>query len=108
MIGRFWVDTRGVLEERDEGGRSVRERTEADDLDCGLEEVSGASSKVSCFMGQHSVAVSQRHPLAPSRSEFSALSNFESIFAIVSISLSSQRSQPRGRPARFRSRENLE
>lgn len=47
-------DTRGVVIEEDEGGRSVRDLTEAEDLDCGLEEVSGASSKVSCFIGQRS------------------------------------------------------
>ena len=47
MTGGFWVEGRGVLAEEDEFGRSVSERAEAEDLDCGLEEVSGASSKVS-------------------------------------------------------------
>lgn len=52
------VDTRGVFKEADEGGRRpVRDLTEAEDLDCGREDVSGASSKVSCFIGQRPTAV---------------------------------------------------
>lgn len=51
------VDTRGVVMEVDEGGRSVRDLTEAEDLDCGLEDVSGASSKVSCFIGQRPATI---------------------------------------------------
>lgn len=46
------MDTRGVFVEAEDWGRSVRERTEAEDLDTGLDEVSGASSKVSCFARQ--------------------------------------------------------
>ena len=57
MIGGFWVEGRGVLAEEDDCGRSVSERTEAEaeDLDCGLDEVSGASSKVSCSVGKRFV-----------------------------------------------------
>lgn len=42
-----WVDTRGVFVEAEDWGRSVNDLTEAEDLDTGLEEVSGASSNIS-------------------------------------------------------------
>ena len=60
------MEGRGVIADEDERGRSVRERTEAEDLDCGLEEVSGASSKVSCPTGKHcGVTIRGGHLLLP-------------------------------------------
>ena len=85
MTGGFWVEGRGVLAEEDDCGRSVSERTEAEDLDCGRDEVSGASSKVSCLAGKRSIVESRRWSLAPSLSELSALSSLESVSAIPNV-----------------------
>ena len=48
------VETLGVVIEEEDGGRSVRDRTEAEDLDCGREDLSGASSNMSFVFDQHS------------------------------------------------------
>lgn len=85
MTGGFWVEGRGVLAEEDDCGRSVSERTEAEDLDCGRDEVSGASSKVSCLAGKRSIVESRRRSLAPSLSELSALSSLESVSAMPNV-----------------------
>ena len=77
------MEGRGVIADEDERGRSVSERTEAEDLDCGLEEVSGASSKVSCPTGKHCGVTIRGGPLAPSLSELSALSSLESFSVMV-------------------------
>lgn len=77
------MEGRGVMADEDECGRSVSERTEAEDLDCGLEEVSGASSKVSCPTGKHFGVIIRGGPLAPSLSELSALPSLESFSVIV-------------------------
>lgn len=45
----LFVDTRGVMIDEDDCGRSVRDRTDVEALDCGREDVSGASSNVSCI-----------------------------------------------------------
>lgn len=49
LIASDSVERRGVEDEEEERGRSVRDRVDADDLD-GCEVMSGASSNISCHL----------------------------------------------------------
>ena len=73
-------ETRGVVTVEEDGGRSVNERIDDEDLDsrdCGRDLVSGASSKFSYIVSRQGVIVAASFALlTPSLSELSALEGF--------------------------------